>query len=44
MFKVLLPTIFPIVISAFPLAAAVRLTAASGAEVPMATIVKPITS
>ena len=44
MLRVLLPTILPIVISAFPLIAAVILTAASGAEVPIATIVKPITN
>ena len=43
-FKILLPTIFPMVISAFPFSAAVVLTAASGALVPMATIVRPITS
>ena len=35
---------FPIVISAFPANAAVILTAASGAEVPIATIVNPITN
>ena len=43
-FKILLPTMFPIVISALPFKAAVMLTAASGALVPIATIVRPITS
>ena len=43
-FNMLLPTMLPIVMSALPLAAAVILTAASGALVPMATIVKPIIS
>ena len=44
MLRMLLPTTFPTVISTFPFKAAVRLTAASGALVPMATIVRPITS
>ena len=39
----LLPTIFPIVISALPPTDDEILTAASGALVPMATIVSPIT-
>ena len=43
-FRILLPTMFPMVISAFPLTAAVMLTAASGALVPMATMVSPMTS
>mgnify|MGYP006974352277 CR=1 FL=1 len=43
MLRILLPTIFPIVISALPPHAAVILTAASGALVPIATIVRPIT-
>ena len=43
-FKILLPTIFPIVIPALLSNAAVMLTAASGKLVPMATIVSPITS
>ena len=43
-FKMLLPTIFPIVMSALPFIAAVILTAASGALVPIATIVKPTIS
>ena len=42
--RILLPTILPIVISALPPRAAVILTAASGALVPIATIVSPITS
>ena len=44
MFIILLPTIFPMVMSAFPFNAAEMLTAASGALVPMATMVKPIIS
>ena len=44
MFRILLPTTLPTVISAFPRSAAVMLTAASGALVPMATIVRPMTS
>ena len=43
-FKILLPTILPIVISALPFIAAAMLTAASGALVPIATIVRPTTS
>lgn len=43
-FKILLPTIFPIVIPALLSNAAVILTAASSKLVPMATIVSPITS
>ena len=43
-FIILLPTTLPIVISALPLSAAAKLTAASGALVPIATMVKPITS
>ncbi|EJW96599.1 hypothetical protein EVA_15296 [gut metagenome] len=43
-FIMLLPTILPIVISALPFKAAAILTAASGALVPIATIVKPMTS
>ena len=39
----LLPTTFPIEISAFPLIAALMLTAASGMDVPIATMVRPIT-
>ena len=42
-FAILLPTTFPIEISAFPLIAAFMLTAASGIEVPIATTVRPIT-
>ncbi len=44
MFKILLPKTFPTVISALPFNAAVILTAVSGALVPIATIVRPITS
>ena len=44
MFIILLPTTLPIVISALPFKEAAMLTAASGALVPMATIVRPITS
>ena len=40
----LLPTILPMVISALPFKAADTLTAASGSEVPIATMVRPITS
>ena len=40
---ILLPTTFPIVISALPRSAAEILTAASGMLVPMATIVSPMT-
>ena len=43
-FIMLLPTTFPIEIPAFPLSAAVILTAASGALVPIATMVRPTTS
>lgn len=39
---VLLPTILPIVISALPFNAADTLTAASGRDVPIATIVRPM--
>ena len=42
-FKMLLPTMLPMVISALPFKQAEILTAASGALVPIATIVKPIT-
>ena len=41
--KILDPTTFPIAISLLPLIAAERLTASSGALVPNATIVSPIT-
>ena len=43
-FIMLLPTIFPTASAAESLKAAVRLTAVSGALVPIATMVKPITS
>ena len=43
MLTVLLPIIFPIAISVFPLTAAVRLTTSSGADVPKATTVSPMT-
>ena len=43
-FRILLPTTFPTAISALPTIAEEILTAASGAEVPIATIVRPITS
>ena len=43
-FKILLPTTFPTAISAVPFNAAVILTAASGALVPMATMVRPTTN
>lgn len=43
-FKILLPTMFPIVIPAFPFNAELILTAASGILVPMATMVSPTTS
>ena len=39
--KILLPTIFPIAISAFPLIAAETDVKSSGREVPSATMVKP---
>lgn len=42
--KMLLPTTFPIESSALPLIADTILTVNSGAEVPKATIVRPITS
>lgn len=42
MLKMLLPTTFPIATSLFPSNAAIKLTDASGALVPNATIVKPI--
>ena len=42
--SMLLPTILPMVISALPFRAAEMLTAASGELVPIATIVRPITS
>ena len=41
--KMLLPTTLPIAISVLPLKEDMRLTMSSGAEVPNATIVKPIT-
>ena len=44
MFKILLPTTFPMEIPALCRKAAVILTAASGALVPMATMVSPMTS
>ena len=44
MFKILLPRMFPMVMPALSFNAAVMLTAASGALVPIATIVSPITS
>ena len=44
MFKILLPTTFPMVIPALLFNVAVILTAASGILVPIATIVRPITS
>ena len=43
-FSILLPTILPTVIPALPFIPAVMLTAASGSDVPIATIVSPITS
>ena len=43
-FIILEPTTLPIVISALPWVAAEILTAASGREVPIATIVRPMTS
>ena len=43
-FRILLPTILPMVISALPFKAAEILTAASGALVPIATMVSPIIS
>ena len=43
-FKILLPTIFPMAIPAFPFIDALILTAASGVLVPMATIVSPTTN
>ena len=42
MLKILLPTIFPIAISAFPFLAAVTEVTNSGREVPSATMVRPI--
>ena len=42
--RILLPKILPIAIPVFPLNAALILTAASGALVPIATIVRPIIS
>ena len=44
MLRMLLPTMLPMVMSALPFRAAEMLTAASGALVPMATMVRPITS
>ena len=41
--KILLPTTLPTAISAVPLMADEMLTVSSGAEVPKATIVRPIT-
>ena len=43
MFAILLPITFPTARSVFPFAAEKRLTVSSGAEVPKATIVRPIT-
>ena len=43
-FKILLPTTFPTAIFAVPFNAAVILTAASGALVPIATMVRPTTN
>ena len=43
-FRILLPKTLPMVISALPFIAAEILTAASGMLVPIATIVRPITS
>jgi hypothetical protein len=43
MLKILLPITFPIAISEFPVYAAYVLTINSGADVPNATTVKPIT-
>ena len=43
-FIILLPITFPIEIPLLPATAALRLTAASGALVPIATMVSPITS
>ena len=40
--KILLPTIFPMAIPAFPLLAAVTDVTSSGRDVPSATIVSPI--
>ena len=42
--NILLPTIFPTAMSEFFFNAATTLVANSGSEVPMATIVKPITA
>ena len=42
-FMILLPSTFPMDIPLFPLNAALILTAASGALVPIATMVRPIT-
>ena len=42
--RMLLPTMLPMVMSALPFSAAEMLTAASGALVPMATMVRPMTS
>ena len=41
--KILLPTTFPIAMSALPFRAETILTVSSGADVPKATIVRPIT-
>ena len=41
--KILLPTTFPIAMSALPFSAETTLTVNSGADVPKATIVNPIT-
>ncbi len=43
-FMILLPTTLPMVISALPFKAAEILTAASGRDVPIATMVSPMTS
>ncbi len=40
--KILLPTIFPMAIPAFPFLAAVTDVTSSGSDVPNATIVRPI--
>jgi hypothetical protein len=43
MLQILLPTTFPTAIILFPLIEEIRLTTNSGADVPNATTVKPIT-
>ena len=42
MLNILLPTIFPMAMSAFPFLAAITLVTSSGSDVPNATIVSPI--